>query len=135
MCWVPFGGIGAHHGPRCALWVSSLFYFFPSPSARRRPRWPPLWSSWPRGKAKGGFGFFAMLKSQRLFICPCPPLSRLGGMPQSRLRFGTLRRICGPIRPQGAPKTLKSKAGQRKKGFGRGRVVAVKCPTWQDAQS
>ena len=28
----------------------------------------------------------------------------MGGMPQSRLRFGSLRRICGPVRPKGAPK-------------------------------
>lgn len=70
-----------------------------APAAGRcRPGAKAVWRLWVSVPEKTG------PESQRpCHLSPAHPVSRFSGMWQSRLRFGTLQRICHPIRPKGLP--------------------------------
>jgi len=120
---------GKAQGIAClALRVTSFAVFHPPPSPSARsgrggPRSPSgvslpacgLGCRWP------GISFRAKKAVKVLPSTKAPVLGHLSPahpLPQSRLRFGSLRRICGPIRPRGAPR----------KGTGPGKK-GVQCET------
>jgi len=86
---------------------SRLCFYFPFTVGQKAAAVAPKCPGVATGQADGGRGFQARKKTRSLkalvfVIFPRPP-GAIRHLPQSRLRFGSLRRICGPIRPKGLP--------------------------------